>query len=122
MDTETGKISKCQEIYIKHLKESHLKNHADIRVLYPADPPYTNGVSQPKVDDYYRKPCMVFAPHIQFPEVFAYWKELFISVEEGGRRAVQNGQQHILNFCFGQKPIFYFLKIQLLSTIALSNN
>ena len=44
MDTETGKISKCQEIYIKHLKESHLKNHADIRVLYPADPPYTNHV------------------------------------------------------------------------------
>ena len=74
MDTDTGKISKCQEIYIKQLKESHLKNHADIRVLYPADSPYTDGVSQPKVNDYYRKPCMVFAPHIQFPEVFAKLK------------------------------------------------
>ena len=50
--------------YVNSIKKK-VQNSPQARILYDADV-FENGSGCPNVEPYYRKPCMVFAPHIQF--------------------------------------------------------
>jgi hypothetical protein len=65
-----GKVGTCQKSFIQSIKKDKIESQKDVQVFYPTDPSFKNGIRKPKAEEYYRKSCYVFVPHIQFPSIF----------------------------------------------------